>query len=45
MQVKVKDEFVPVKFKDIYTAVETELQKWTETRGQLQVLAALHPGK
>jgi len=43
MQLKVKDEFVSVKFKDVYTAVKKELQKWTETRGQLQVPAALSP--
>jgi len=45
MNIKVKDNFFPVKFKDVYTAVETELQKWTETRGQLQVPAGFHPGK
>ena len=29
---KLKDEFFPVKFKDVYRAVETELHKRTEMR-------------
>jgi hypothetical protein len=45
MQVKVKGEFLPLKFKDVCMAMETEVEKGTQARGQPQAPAGLHPGK